>query len=159
MRRKAIWLSLIVLSSLSLAAGLAKAKDAAPSNVAWKDLKAGTDDKARREFMKKVVMPKMKPIFQKFDPKKFKEFTCQTCHGEDAAELKYKMPTPGIHPLPSTPEAFKAKVQATPGWQKWTEFMAGQVEPVMAELLGRTPFNPEKPAKDAFSCAGCHKLE
>jgi hypothetical protein len=113
----------------------------------------------RREYMKNVVQKKMKPIFQGFDPKMFHDFSCETCHGKDATKAKYKMPGPDIHPLPNTPEGFQAKLKAEPTWPKWTEFMSKQVEPAMAPLLQMPVFDPKKPAKGAFSCGECHKLE
>ena len=149
--------SLMVLSLtlLPTAAGLAKTKVVGPPEVAWKDMKYVQ----RREYMKTAVMPKMKPIFQNFDGKTFADFTCETCHGADAGKRKYKMPSPDIKPLPNTPEAFQAKLKSEPTWPKWTKFMGGEVEPTMAALLGLPAFNPEKPDKNAFSCAGCHRLE
>ncbi len=150
-------LSPIAVLSLSLpwAAERASAKSAGPSEVAWKDMNYDQ----RREFMKKTVMPKMKPIFKDFDRKMFAEFTCETCHGKGASDRKYKMPSPDIHPLPSTPEAFQAKLKTEPTWPKWTKFMGEKVEPAMAGLLSMPVFDPKNPSKDAFSCAACHKLE
>lgn len=149
------FITILSLTLLSGATGLAETKVVGPPEVAWKDLTYVQ----QREYMKKVVMPKMKPVFQKFDAKTFHDFTCETCHGKGATDRKYKMPSPDIKPLPNTPEAFQAKLKAEPSWPKWTKFMAGEVEPGMAALLGIPAFNPQKPDKSAFSCAGCHKLE
>jgi cytochrome c553 len=156
-------LMLVVFSSIAIlfltllpgATGLAGTKAVGPPDVAWKDMTYTQ----RREYMKAAVMPKMKPIFKKFDGKTFADFTCETCHGTGASKRKYKMPSPDIKALPSTPEAFQAKLKTEPTWPKWTKFMAGEVEPTMAALLGVPAFNPEKPDKNAFSCAGCHKVE
>lgn len=148
-------LTILSLTLLPAGTGLAETKVVGPPAVAWKDM---TYDQ-QREYMKKVTMPKMKPVFQKFDGKMFHDFTCDTCHGKGASERKYKMPSPDIKPLPNTPEAFQAKMKSEPTWPKWTKFMGGEVEPTMAALLGLPAFNPQKPDKSAFSCAGCHKLE
>jgi mono/diheme cytochrome c family protein len=135
--------------------GAPAAKVVGPPEVAWKDMTADQ----RGKYMKAVVTPKMKPVFQEFDGKMFAKFTCQTCHGKDAKERKFKMPSNDIKPLPSTPEAFQAALKTKPTWPKWTDFMAKKVEPQMATLLGMVPFDPKKPDPSAFSCAGCHKLE
>jgi len=136
-------------------ARLAAAKAVGPPEVAWKDMKYGQ----KKAYMKDAVEPTMKPIFQAFDGKKFKRFTCETCHGKDGTERKFKMPSNDIHPLPNTKEAFEAKLKVEPTWPKWTEFMAKQVEPAMGKLLDVPVFNPAKPVEGAFSCAKCHKLE
>lgn len=134
---------------------LARAKTVGPPEVAWKDMTF----EQKKAYMKSAVTPTMKPIFQAFDGKKFKTFNCQTCHGSDGAERKFKMPSNDIHPLPNTPEAFQAKLKTEPTWPKWTEFMAQKVEPAMGKLLDLPVFDPKKPVKGAFGCANCHKLE
>jgi hypothetical protein len=139
------------LSSRSAAA----AKVAGPPEIAWKDMNA----KQRRAFMKAVVVPAMKPLFQTFDAKEFKKFTCETCHGKDGADRKYKMPSNDIKPLPSTPEAFQAKMKTEADWPKWAEFMGEKVVPQMGKLLDVPVFDPKKPVEGAFSCQKCHKLE
>ncbi len=134
---------------------VAQGKVVGPPEVAWKDM---TYDQ-KRAYMKAKVQPTMKPIFQAFDAKKFKTFNCQTCHGDDGPDRKYKMPSNDIHPLPNSKEGFEAKLKAEPTWPKWTKFMAEGVEPAMGKLLAVAVFNPQKPVEGAFSCANCHKLE
>jgi cytochrome c553 len=158
MRHTSVLLPLIAILSVPLIPGVvgqATAKVVGPPDVAWKDMTYAQ----RKAYMKVAVMPKMKTVFQAFDPKKFKSFTCDTCHGADAASRKYKMPSPDIHPLPNTPEAFQAKMKTEPTWPKWTKFMAEEVEPGMGTLLAVPVFDPKKPVEGTFSCAACHKLE
>jgi cytochrome c553 len=147
---------LVFLFMPAVPAGIRSAvgKTVGPPEVAWKDMKYAQ----KKAYMKDAVMPAMKPIFQTFDGKKFKSFTCETCHGKDGAERKFKMPSNDIHPLPNTKEGFEAKLKTEPTWPKWTDFMAKQVEPAMGKLLDVPVFNPEKPVEGAFSCAKCHKL-
>jgi hypothetical protein len=140
---------------IPLAAARAGGKSVGPPEIAWKDMSF----KQRRAYMKAAVEPTMKPIFQAFDGKKFKTFKCETCHGDDGADRKYKMPSNDIHPLPNTPEAFQAKVKSEPTWPKFTKFMAEEVEPAMGKLLDVPVFDPKKPVEGAFGCAKCHKLE
>jgi hypothetical protein len=144
-----------VLAVLLLSPPGSLAKPVGPPEVAWKAMTYPQ----QKAFMRAAVMPKMKPIFQAFDGDKFKKFTCETCHGKDAADRKYKMPSPDIHPLPSTPQAFEAKMKAEPTWPKWTKFMSGEVEPAVAGLLALPVFDPKKPVEGAFGCVACHKLE
>jgi mono/diheme cytochrome c family protein len=148
--------------TLSMAAALAALSSEArsatvvgPPAVAWKSMTFAQ----KKAYMKAAVTPKMKTVFQEFDAKKFKTFTCLTCHGEDGPDRKFKMPSNGIKPLPNTPEAFQAKLKTEPDWPKWAKFMSEKVEPAMGTLLDLPVFDPKKPVEGAFSCAACHKLE
>ena len=118
----------------------AQGKAVGPPEVAWKDLTY----QQKKAFMKAAVKPAMKPIFQVFDPKRFKKFDCDTCHGKDGVERKFKMPSNDIHPLPNTKEAFEAKLKAEPTWPKWTEFMATKVEPAMGKVLDVPGVRPQE---------------
>ena len=158
MRRHAssvLFIATFALLSIPAVVRSAPGKVIGPPDVAWKDMTY----QQRKAYMKAAVTPTMKPIFQAFDAKEFAKFTCETCHGKDGAERKFKMPSNDIHPLPNTPEAFQAKLKTEPTWPKWTEFMAKQVEPAMGKLLDLPVFDPKKPVKGAFSCGNCHKLE
>jgi cytochrome c553 len=132
-----------------------KEKVVGPPETAWKDM----NDEQRATYMKKVVVPKMRPVFQEFDADEFKKFGCGTCHGKDAKARKFKMPNPEIHALPPTPAAFQAALKSKPTWPKWTKFMGEKVAPQMAGLLGKPHFDPKKPDPNAFGCAGCHTIE
>jgi hypothetical protein len=125
-----------------------------PPDVKWDDM----TKEQRGKYMKAVVTPKMKPVFQEFDPKMFAKFDCSSCHGKDAKARKFRMPNPELHPLPNTPAAFQAMMAKKPTWPKWVDFMAKKVEPQMAALLGMQPFDPKKPDPNAFGCKGCHTL-
>jgi cytochrome c553 len=150
----------------------ARTSSAAPENVAppappaaapekaagppkpWKDM-----TKAERgKYMKDVVTPQMRPVFQAYDAELFAKFDCSTCHGKDPKGHKFKMPSPDLHALPNTPELFMAALKAKPSWPKWSKFMSEKVEPQVAALLGKPAFDPKKPDPGAFSCNGCHTL-
>jgi len=150
-----VLLALAVPAGVRVAEGKADGKAVGPPAIAWKDM---TFDQ-KRAYMKTAVVPTMKPIFQAFDAKKFKKVNCVTCHGEDGAERKFKMPSNDIHPLPNSKEGFEAKLKSEPTWPKWAEFMSQKVEPAMGKLLDVPVFDPKKPVEGAFSCAKCHKLE
>jgi hypothetical protein len=125
-----------------------------PPEVAWKDMTG----EQRGRWMKVMVTPKMKTIFQEFDSKTFAKFDCTSCHGKDPRARKFKMPNADITPLPPTPAAFQAMMQKKPTWPKWTKFMGEKVEPQMAALLGMPAFDPKKPDPNAFGCRGCHTV-
>jgi hypothetical protein len=120
-----------------------------PPAVAWKDM----TKQQRGKYMGKVVMPKMKPLFQAFDPKGFADFNCATCHGAGAKDHSFKMPNPDIFVLPATPAEYQALAKDKPDWMK---FMASQVKPEMAKLLGVPEWEPDHPDPNAFACFQCH---
>ncbi|MEP6866375.1 MAG: hypothetical protein ABJE66_37500 [Deltaproteobacteria bacterium] len=103
------------------------------------------------DFMKKHVVPTMKPLFQKFDAKHYANFGCKTCHGKDPKAAKFKMPTPDLPKLDFA--ALKAGKQK-PKVAKW---MGEVVEPGMAKLLQKPVYDPEKPDPSQFGCLDCHK--
>lgn len=154
-RRFSIATAVVGLVFLWSGARRARGETAAPAPAAWKDM----NYQQKKAYMKKAVVPAMKPIFQAFDAKKFKTVNCETCHGADGADRKFKMPSNDIQPLPNSEAGFKAKLAAEPTWPKWTDFMANKVEPAMGKLLDVPVFNPKKPEKGAFSCGNCHKME
>ena len=124
-----------------------------PSPTTWKDMNADQ----RKKFMEDVVMPKAKEVFVAFDAEKYQDLDCKTCHGPGADDGSFELPNPAIAPLPNTPEAFQAKMAADPDFQRFTPFMAQKVEPMMAELLQLTPFDPATMTGE-FGCANCHQL-
>ena len=121
---------------------------AGSGSAAWDFDKLTHEQQA--DFMKKTVVPTMKPLFQKFDAKHYANFDCKTCHGKDAKKNKFKMPTPELPKLDFA--ALKAGKQK-PNIAKW---MGEVVEPGMAKLLQRPVYNPDKPDPSQFGCLGCH---
>ncbi len=112
----------------------------------WEFDKLTHDEKI--DFMKKKVVPTMKPLFQKFDAKEFANFGCKTCHGKDPQKAKYKMPSPDIDKLDF--KALEAGKQE-PETAKW---MAEVVKPEMAKLLQMPEYSDKNP--DGFGCLHCH---
>jgi cytochrome c553 len=103
----------------------------------------------RISFMKQVVVPEMRAMFQRFDPVEFAEFDCQTCHGPDVKKGEFEMPTAA---LPKLNFQDPAKMDA-----KVAEFMKTQVTPAMARLLQEPMYTPQNPK--GFGCLGCHTME
>jgi hypothetical protein len=110
----------------------------------------------RGKYMKEVVVPAMRPVFQQFDGDEFKKFGCDTCHGKQAKARKFKMPNPEIFALPGTPAGFAPLMEKKP---KMMKFMGEVVKPQMAALLGVPEFDPKKAEAGGFSCAGCHTFK
>ena len=142
----------------SAAAGSAAAgSDAAMAGSAMSGSgTAGSDDfnweamsqEQRVDYMKKTVVPTMKPLFQQFDAKHYEKFGCKTCHGKDPKAAKFKMPTPDLPPLDFA--ALKAGKQK-PEVAKW---MADVVKPQMAKLMHEPEYTEQNPK--GFGCLECH---
>lgn len=103
------------------------------------------------DFMKKTVVPTMKPLFQKFDGKKFANFGCKTCHGKDPQKAKFKMPSPDVPALDFA--ALKAGKQEP----KMAQWMGEVVKPEMAKLLKEPEYTEANPK--GFGCLECHGMK
>lgn len=105
------------------------------------------------EFMGLFFFPKMKAVFQKHDPAGYRQFRCQTCHGDDMEAVNFKMPS-GLYTLPKV-DPVKAAHDYD---EKTTAFMTGEVEPAAQELLGivQVPGTDQGPGR---SCSLCHGAE
>lgn len=110
---------------------------------------AGMNKEQRKELMKTVVLPKMRPLLEGFDSKEFPKVTCITCHGQQVKQGKFEMPNPHLPKLkPANNFAAHKK--------RWVTFMSDKVVPAMVEALGVTRWSPEN--KKGFSCMNCHTL-
>jgi hypothetical protein len=111
------------------------------------------DHDQRAEFMKQKVVPAMEPIFKKHDPAHFSEFGCKTCHGKQAAEGLFDMPSADLPKL-TFKDMSKFKKEDI-------EWMKNEVKPTMAKLLARTEFGPEfgPDNPNGFGCQSCHFTE
>lgn len=108
------------------------------------------DHEQRAEFMKQKVVPAMEPIFKNHDAKKYAEFGCVTCHGPGAMKGEFHMPA-ADGPPKLTKEGM-GKIS-----KEDMEWMAGEVKPLMAKLLGESEWSPENPT--GFGCHDCHTTE
>jgi hypothetical protein len=102
----------------------------------------------RMDYMKKTVVPTMKPLFQQFDAKHYANFNCKTCHGKDPKGSKYKMPNGELPKLDFA--ALKAGKQK-PQIAKW---MGEVVKPQMAKLMHEPEYSESNPK--GFGCLECH---
>jgi len=107
------------------------------------------DQDQRAEFMKQKVLPVMKPLFQKHDPKEFAEFGCQTCHGEDVKDGHFDMPNPKL-PKVNFKDMSKFK-------QEDIEWMDKEIVPAMGKILNLPLYSKDNPK--GFGCLACHLME
>jgi hypothetical protein len=167
--KKILIVSLGIAGLLGTAASSIAADAAAPApkpegpKVSQKAIDAGKkidwakmDENAKKKYMKSTVLPEMKKLFVAVDKKHYANMSCQTCHGEKAAENKFKMPNPSLPKLPQPTDraGFMALQQKKPDIVK---FMGTQVKPTMAALLGKKEWEPTNP--EGFGCYGCHTQE
>ena len=110
----------------------------------------------RKKYMKATVLPEMKKLFVAYDEKKYKDMTCQTCHGDKATQIKFRMPNPMLPKLPQPTDraGFMALQQKKP---EATNFMGTEVKPKLAALLGLPEAGPTNPK--GFGCYDCHTKE
>jgi hypothetical protein len=122
---------------------------AAGKKIDWEKM----DVNAKKAYMKKTVLPTMKKLFVAFDKKHYSSMNCQTCHGKEANERKFKMPSPELPKLPQPTDraGFMALQQKKPEAAK---FMGTEVKPTIAALLGKPEWQPSNP--EGFGCYGCH---
>jgi hypothetical protein len=113
----------------------------------------GLEGKERGKFMKEIVMPAMKPLFQAQDPEEFAEFGCKTCHGPGAEEGEFEMPTAGIPRLDPTDQFAAHQEEDGP----MLKFMGETVTPKMRDILGEEPFDPA--TGKGFGCFACHMMK
>jgi hypothetical protein len=154
-------LTLVIALSILFSIGASNPSQATHSVIHAASAKADTTidwDKMskadRKQYMKDVVMPKMKPLFQTFDAKHFADFKCVTCHGNGARNGEFKMPNPQLPKLPATREGFEKLNKDKP---KMLEFMSKTVKPTMASLLGMKEFDMK--TGTGFGCNNCHTSE
>src|SRR5260221_5423595 len=156
MRRSLVVSCLGLLTLVVICLGVARAADAMPApnpsaakRVDWENMSFAE----RKKLMKTSVYPELKKAFQSFDPRKFKTFTCETCHGEGATDGKFKMPNPALPKLP-TPGDHAAMTVLQQLRPEFFEFMEKVVKPKVAELTGNPEWSPQNPK--GVGCYTCH---
>lgn len=110
------------------------------------------EKREKGQYMKDVVLPTMKRLFQRHDPKNYADFDCETCHGLDAHERHFEMSNPDLYAL--FPTGSPQQKQMVIDKKPTLTFMFSQVVPAMQQLLGEEPYDPQ--TKTGFSCFECH---
>lgn len=141
-------MKLALLGSLLLAAVAACGPKPEPVSPALPDVPfEQLDHDQKIQFMKEVVVPQMRSLFESHDPEEFANFGCKTCHGPDADRGHYHMPSDELPKLNfSNMSEFE---------QRDIDFMQIEVKPLMARLLQEPEHSPENPR--GFGCLHCHQ--
>jgi hypothetical protein len=124
----------------------AAAVEQPPLAKEWQDM--SKDE--RRELMKTVVVPRMNALFREFDPQRFPQVRCTTCHGESAKNGRFSMPNPDLPRLGLADHLAKERAEKP----AIVAFMSRRVVPEMAAALGVKPFDPG--TGEGFGCRDCH---
>jgi hypothetical protein len=101
-------------------------------------------------YMVGTVLPLSAESFRGYDAERFAAFECANCHGDDAAERHYEMPSRSLPPLAAP---------GSPQWQQMSQgpaftFMNDVVVPETATLLGEDRMDAAHP--NGFGCFDCH---
>ncbi len=106
----------------------------------------------RHTTMTFTVLPNMGRLWQKFTASDAPTLTCRTCHGQDAEDVKYRMPNPSLPALDRNrlPDASSRD----PREAKWAAFMRNDVVPMMTNLIDADPYDPK--TGKGFFCFNCH---
>jgi hypothetical protein len=88
--------------------------------------------------------PRMKELFEEYDPTAYGNLRCQTCHGEDMEARRFSMPA-SLRALPADHAVETGRARDA----KATEFMAAKVMPATQVLL----------SPDRVNCGSCHPAQ
>jgi hypothetical protein len=99
---------------------------------------------ARKQFMREMVLPALRPLFNEFDPVKFASVSCKTCHSSGAQDGSFAMPSADLPSLSS-----QALANPDERTQPIIDFMRNVIKPKMAELLGEQ-------TAPGLRCSACH---
>lgn len=119
-----------------------------PGPTSWDSMSG----EQKLQYMESTVMPRMKALFESYDPHRFSRMTCKSCHGADGAQRRWITPSPELLLEETKWNTGAAAPDAAPS--EFDAFMARSVGPEMAKLLGR-PYG----APNGFGCFGCHAPE
>lgn len=106
----------------------------------------------RLDYMATVVYPLMEEKFLAFDAERFADFGCETCHGDDASDRDYKMPSNDLMAL--HPTGSEEQIEVVRTMRPMAVFMFNDVVPTMRTLLGAPEFDVA--TGTGFSCYTCH---
>ncbi len=119
----------------------------APSRP-WAEL----DHAARAQHMSHHVVPAMSELFLAYAPDRYGDFGCATCHGADARERHYAMPSPSLPVL--YPTGSIGQHRAVAEHPEAVRFMYNDVTPAMRQLVGAAEF--DETTHEGFTCFACH---
>ena len=148
MRRATIFLCLVASSGCAerRAAKEAVALQPEPPDTPWADMTY----RERHKHMRRVVLPMMEVRFARYDPERFDDVRCETCHGPGPRGRRFEMPSEHLPWLDPT-NGFAAHEATDPAM---VAFMKNEVVPAMAEALGLPVYDPA--TQQGFGCFHCH---
>lgn len=106
----------------------------------------------RRAHMARHVVPVMSDLFGRYDEARFSDLSCDTCHGENAAERDFRMPNPDL--LALYPTGSVGQYQMVEQYPLGVRFMFSEVVPAMRTMLGAAEYDAA--TGEGFSCYACH---
>lgn len=107
---------------------------------------------AKQSYMMEKVLPVMEAKFQAHDAQEFDDFGCASCHGEDARDREFAMPSPDLPAL--YPSGHPKQEQMVEEQKEMATFMFQEVVPSMQTMLGAEPY--DEATGEGFSCFSCH---
>lgn len=113
---------------------------------------ATLDHDARRAHMVHEVLPNASELFTSWRAERYADFSCETCHGQDASARNFAMPNPSLITLYATGTVGQEEVLA-----QYTEactFMYSRLVPAMQTMLGAPDYDPA--THEGFTCFACH---
>lgn len=107
-------------------------------------------DSDQEMYMVGTVLPIAAESFRGYSEERFAQFECANCHGDDAAERHYEMPSRSLPPLAAPGSPQWQHMEGTPAFT----FMNEVVTPETAILLGEERISADHPT--GFGCFNCH---
>lgn len=104
----------------------------------------------RMGYMAAFVHPRSEQLFVAYDSSYEGDFTCETCHGENAELNDYEMPSPELFELPRDNPLEEAREYDA----EVTAFMADELTPQF-----NVWFNQGEGPKTQVTCFSCHPVE
>jgi hypothetical protein len=102
-------------------------------------------------YMKAGFLEAERAVFASWEPVRFKELTCRTCHGPGVDDGTFRLPNPDLPHLYPGAEGFQELAAHEP---EVLAFMQKRLVPETARFLGIPAFDFE--AHTGFSCYQCH---
>lgn len=106
----------------------------------------------RQAWMSAEVVPHMSRVFAEYDGERYGSFGCRNCHGPNAREEHFHMPSrslPALYPTGSPEQR-----QMVREYPEGVRCMFNRVVPAMQTLLGAPDFDAS--TGRGFSCYACH---
>ena len=123
-------------------------EDVVPTAEGWATMEHGD----KMAWMAEEVHPRMAAMFGEFDAERYADFSCASCHGENASDHGFEMPSnslPALHAT-GTPE----QQQMVSQYNSMIRFMFQRVLPTMQTLVDGPEYDEE--TQEGFSCYSCH---